>query len=404
MYIFAEPVTDSVVDKIQTKNKVEVENFERDIFGLKRPTTDAYSGLEQGWEEIKAMVEEEMTVDMLGDDSTEVDTDLYSKLSKFAGQISRKRQELTEGSTEISDLDGEESEFNELAQEAAELEAGLSRLRNIADQFTAKTQTFKEKLEQHETNNPGLKLIIEQLDDILDDVREESERFNLHLRDEPGTDIANKHQPAAQIEKTSNGNHDPGMAAPKAENEVENIINRDPMEARLMDFSDAAETVKENANDPSDSVTIQAEHMGSVSGSEEQHNPMEEHEEAAISTLTELASPGPLLAMTLTVRNKINEQYQIRPSSLETTDKWTIEYSLKEIEAPQKAWQLYEATKRRRWKIMDSAGAKEDAEHEDYFRRLLRDLSENGRVWRAEQDELDKKVPKATFKPLHGGD
>ncbi|KAJ9642919.1 hypothetical protein H2199_004441 [Coniosporium tulheliwenetii] len=81
----------------------------------------------------------------------------------------------------------------------------------------------------------------------------------------------------------------------------------------------------------------------------------------------------PLLAMSLTVRNKVNNQYVNRPSDLTATDEWDIEYSLSEIEDASRAWTVYEACKQRRAKQF----VREEAERKpsmDFYREQLREL------------------------------
>ncbi|KAJ9662984.1 hypothetical protein H2201_005862 [Coniosporium apollinis] len=106
----------------------------------------------------------------------------------------------------------------------------------------------------------------------------------------------------------------------------------------------------------------------------------------------------PLLAMSLTVRNKVNNQYVNRPSDLTATDEWDIEYSLSEIEDASRAWTVYEACKQRRAKQF----VREEAERKpsmDFYREQLRELSRRGRRWRREQDALDDERGVVVYRP-----
>ena len=94
-----------------------------------------------------------------------------------------------------------------------------------------------------------------------------------------------------------------------------------------------------------------------------------------------------ILAMTLTIRNKVNGKFVSRPQNLTASDDWSIEYSLSKIASPTRAWALYEACRRRRRELRGDAET-EDDEVSNYVRRL-RELSEAGRVWRGTQDALD---------------
>ncbi|KAI9842091.1 MAG: hypothetical protein M1838_003275 [Thelocarpon superellum] len=97
----------------------------------------------------------------------------------------------------------------------------------------------------------------------------------------------------------------------------------------------------------------------------------------------------PILAMTLTIRNKVNGQYVIRPETLQESDLWSVEYALAEIQTQTRAWSLYRACRERRKKALDSAdedGA--DAAANFYVRRLW-EMSKKGKKWRRQQDLAD---------------
>ena len=94
-----------------------------------------------------------------------------------------------------------------------------------------------------------------------------------------------------------------------------------------------------------------------------------------------------ILAMTLTIRNKVNGRFVSRPQNLTTSDDWSIEYSLSKIASPTRAWALYEACRQRRRELRGDVET-EDDEVSHYVRRL-REMSEAGRVWRGTQDALD---------------
>ncbi|KAF2095236.1 Pet127-domain-containing protein [Rhizodiscina lignyota] len=107
----------------------------------------------------------------------------------------------------------------------------------------------------------------------------------------------------------------------------------------------------------------------------------------------------PLLALTLTIRNKVNGQAVQRPENpFAPGDKWKVEYSFSEIESARQAWALYEATKKRRAEILDN-------EQEPYglkeFRRQVVEFAKKGREWRAEQDRRDTEA--VVFAPYDDG-
>ena len=95
-----------------------------------------------------------------------------------------------------------------------------------------------------------------------------------------------------------------------------------------------------------------------------------------------------VLAMVLTIRNKVNDKYVERPNDLNSCDKWSIEYSLQQVSKPSRAWSLYCACQARRKKKLDSLEEKVDKENANYYLQNLRKLSRKGAIWR---DEMDKK-------------
>lgn len=101
---------------------------------------------------------------------------------------------------------------------------------------------------------------------------------------------------------------------------------------------------------------------------------------------------GQVLAMTLTIRNKINDKYEARPNNLSAADTWKVEYSLVERDDPEKAWALYEACKARRAKRL-TAQPDEGEENISGYIKSLRRLSEKGRKWRESMDAMDEAKP-----------
>lgn len=98
----------------------------------------------------------------------------------------------------------------------------------------------------------------------------------------------------------------------------------------------------------------------------------------------------PLLAFQLYVQNRVNGSPVTRPHNpLTVTDEWTIHHTFAPIESPSRAWALYNACKARRHKEM-SEEARETRGEEDYFKNILRNVTEEGRVWREGLEEADR--------------
>ena len=112
-------------------------------------------------------------------------------------------------------------------------------------------------------------------------------------------------------------------------------------------------------------------------------------QEAAKADIDAESSSEDILAMTLTLRNKVNGEDVLRPESMTAADKWSVEYSLVEVAVPSRARALYKACQTRRSKKMEP----EDSDVVSGYVQKLRNLSANGRAWRKEQDKRDEKEP-----------
>jgi len=122
-------------------------------------------------------------------------------------------------------------------------------------------------------------------------------------------------------------------------------------------------------------------------------------EEGLILKSSHYTTAGPILAMALTVRNKINGSYVSGPPEVNREDDWQIEYSIQEMLDNSKAWERYDSCKAR--KENASSFGKEDPESDEkwYGGRFMRELAEwsrKGKEWRMRQDEIDAGIGRPT--------
>lgn len=103
-----------------------------------------------------------------------------------------------------------------------------------------------------------------------------------------------------------------------------------------------------------------------------------------------------VLAMTLLIRNKVNEEHVSRPVNLTDKDKWLVEYSLTEIPSEQRAQSLYAACMLRRKKGLEKAKDNNSISFDAYLNKLHQ-LSTDGRTWRKQRDELDRGLDKVVL-------
>ncbi|KAI0422084.1 mitochondrial protein Pet127-domain-containing protein [Xylaria grammica] len=98
-----------------------------------------------------------------------------------------------------------------------------------------------------------------------------------------------------------------------------------------------------------------------------------------------------LLALTLTIKNKVNGAYVDRPNSLKTDDDWTVEYEIQEVKQP-RANTIYNQLKERRRKTLADTG---DKEYEWYkmFAGNLKKYTQDGRDFRKKEAEITEGQP-----------
>ena len=111
--------------------------------------------------------------------------------------------------------------------------------------------------------------------------------------------------------------------------------------------------------------------------------------------LESFASNRELLAMTLTIRNKVNDKYVQRPDNLSADGSWLVEYSLATINSSSRAWSLYGACQARRQRSLE----KNDNEIANAYVQNLHKMSARGREWRRKENERDEEKGEVVLAP-----
>lgn len=93
-----------------------------------------------------------------------------------------------------------------------------------------------------------------------------------------------------------------------------------------------------------------------------------------------------LLALTLRIQNRVNNNVVDRPTHLTSLDKWTIDFNLQEEAREQLAQTQYRASKARRRTALEARAQNPAA---NYYLRKLREMASSGAEWRKAQDEMD---------------
>ncbi len=112
----------------------------------------------------------------------------------------------------------------------------------------------------------------------------------------------------------------------------------------------------------------------------------------AVAEQTQPKTPeSELLALTLTIKNKVNGAYVDRPTELGKDDDWTVEYEIEEVKQP-RANTIYESLKERRRKVFQDAGDKETQWH-FMFSGNLPKYTQEGREFRKQETERAEGQP-----------
>ncbi|KAJ5921502.1 mitochondrial translation protein [Penicillium verhagenii] len=129
---------------------------------------------------------------------------------------------------------------------------------------------------------------------------------------------------------------------------------------------------------------------------EEQPNeevPVPEEEKAK----EEVSAPGKeIFAMALSVTNRINGKVVERPNNFNHADEWELEYELKEL-SPTQGERLYRMCQARRKSCLNVTGEDTQGAASNVYSRRLRNISEDGRKWRARRDQNDKERPTIVY-------
>lgn len=367
MYVFAEPVTEEQVAEIQSQNSAKIQEFERDILGLTRgnsPETDDAREVDPKWEKIQADVQKAMEKDELFDDGfgqgqeaidegaevtefTPTRPEVFEHGPLYATKSAADADngafaasagnEEDEGDHEDEDdIDGEGECENE--EEEEEGEGDLNENEEVEE---IRRQEGHEELLEGETDINAI--------DIL-----EAER----TVDEDGTDESYP----AKFQNTTNSSRDePNDDNTPGATVGQHSVNdaREPKDDEL--YSRVPPDPEPNAIDQADATAISS--------------PLQD-----------------ILAMTLTIRNKVNGEDVLRPEKMTARDEWSIEYSLTELSVQSKAIALYRACQVRRRKKMESSLMPDDDVVNAYIQNL-RNLSRQGRRWRKKQDNMDRERP-----------
>jgi hypothetical protein len=113
-----------------------------------------------------------------------------------------------------------------------------------------------------------------------------------------------------------------------------------------------------------------------------------------LNNLAQSEELKPLFYATIIAQSTVNGQVQPRPHMLKQTDKWEIDYILKEYDINRLQWAMYEDVKARRKMAYTKEEEEEGvAKEESGYLKLLRSMSEKGRALRKAKDLREDGLP-----------
>jgi hypothetical protein len=426
MYIFAEPMEEAQIDDIQASNRAAILEFEENVLGMSQKSEEELLELKRSeeWDTLRAKVEESMEKDELDVMEARSFAENVMRESKYWDDLSPAQKETcidelldsiasgegeTGGQNEGVPVDNEEEDDGETEDE------GDSMDENDNDEAEG-----EEEWEDSEEERGDIETSLETGDGASREIAEESITDDADL--EEGSDINAKEQPS-DIEAVEDNSDeieevvDPDTEVDQSEQvdvsqadvgddeppvDVEPALGGEPL------FSDEAldgyirakiETIKEEQDEPTakDHPLVSGEESESSSAYAEADNSKtstpanSSYPDYPLEVPTEEAkeeSKVDVMTMTLTIRNLVNGEYVERPHQITKDDKWTVEYALVTV-PDERGRTVYEACKKRRRQALTFEKKESVNAWNNKYLENLRRLSQKGRVWRADQNEID---------------
>jgi len=386
MYIFAEPVTEEQIEELQSKNSAAIEAFERELLGLSK---DAEKDHPDEWDEIQAKVDEVMDKDERGVEEAGECEDIAPAVKEFddGRHITEEVAAYEEGEDEsnVHIVDG-------LPNGAAIDDAEETREEDLNEEDEELEESEDSEVEESQKDER----LLDEADDV-EDIAEDEAAAEVHETEdaqdgEEGEEYEIK-EDEADVEETHV--EDPHLEESAIEPPIVDVSTTDPSfdSQEPSDSSANSEAPGDSAPTSADATTTEPPEFDSTA------DPAFLDDLATESTALE--SKPPILAMTLTIRNKVDGKYVLRPGNLTTStasasDKapkppgWSVEYTLREVEDRNRAWTLYAACQERRRKQLDKSEGEENVRPDNArFLQMLRDLTARGREYRETVEKRD---------------
>lgn len=369
--------------EIQSHNNAKIQAFERKILGLTRgmdsEPDDAHDDHSQ-WDNIQADVQEAMDKDELSIDGSSQSQEAIDEDAEPAEIATERTQVFEQGPLYARKSPPGMDDGATIASDGREDDEDVER------------EEDREGEEEEEDGNEDA----DEDGEIEENTQKGGPDF---LEDEVGIKAKN----SAEVERKVGGDSAEAKDIAPSEDRLVEVYNdaNSLMERRREVVTAGAVLAGESVDKTTESMERNDD--GSIPDEEGQQEDQIEADQGFLDSIdqevaqadktAESSSSKDLLAMTLTLRNKVNGEYVLRPERMTAADEWSIEYSLNEVSEPSRAKALYKACQTRRGKKMGTPLVSEDAEVISDYIQKLREMSAKGRAWRKEQDKKDRKQP-----------
>ncbi|KAL8808747.1 MAG: hypothetical protein Q9200_004058 [Gallowayella weberi] len=415
MYIFVEPVTEEHITAIQTANDAEIREYEREKFGISESVTDGEAE-DQGWENLQANVQDAMDEDIRDpnhndgrQDLNPVMTDANAKVqstdvSSQSGTPVGSESDPTAAAVEDDDDEDSDPDEDEEGEEQSEDEGEDE---DDEDDGEAEEEDGNENEVDDDEIVPNGILVERAVGEDVVGQTNVGKNIGAQGHETPAgqggaenADAEEEYQPEAQAAGEGGENGLDYLTGDTSEMESDETIPSGTTHASLTE----PETVQSSEGNAETKTKSEEGETDQDDGAKnpEPHPGDDSPAGADVPFIERMAQEKPnarpagkeVLALTLTVRNKVNKAYVQRPENLDVDDKWSMEYWLDEVSSPDRAWKLYQACQQRRRKKMDDMKSRSENDDEvDAYVRMLRRMSRQGAQWRKQQDKKDKASP-----------
>jgi hypothetical protein len=383
MYIFAEPIEEQRIDQIQSTNKAKIEEFERKILGLAdQDLSDQERKAE--WDSLRAEVEDSMELDEQESEEPEEPDDAryVSPEQEYDADAHESR-----GLTATEERDMEEKDSEEAPDDAES--KGESDLDSLSDEDLREMEKLLSLAPENPKQEDG------EEGDLLNSCISASSEERIT---EGAESLAGKEDDL--IEDCHLAQDSLAKAAESSDSPIIHVQEHilDEIEVRPEEVAEAALAQAEMDVTGECSVEDSLDNQG-------QRDPSLASEEPEVIDNTDSASEEnggkEVLGMTLTIRNKINGEYVVRPRRLDNGQNWEVEYALEEL-PPKRAVALYRACLVRRKRNLIKPDDVKPDKWNDKFIQTIKQLSKKGKAWREQQDLAEQKQPLKTLYPVDG--